>query len=206
MTSEPGLVGQWPLDTDARDSIGKNDGTLQGAATFIADPVRGEVAFCDGSASAIVLRNQTTSDFSYAVWIWTDVPSSQGANARAGDAILWSNDGERPDDFTLSLLSDRLSYLSYGETSTGTRPLTDAIWHQVVVTRRDGARVALYVDGQTDGDGNAGAGSVLANPSVYVCANPADGHYFSGKVDDLRFYDRVLSESDVLALYERTLR
>jgi len=206
MTSEPGLVSQWSFDSDAHDSAGNNDGTLQGTATFVADSIRGEVLACDGSASAVTLANQTTLDFSYAVWLWTDTPSGPGENARDGAAILWSNDGARFDDFTLSLLNDRLSFLSYNEHSTGTRLLNDATWHQVVITRRDGERVALYVDGQTDGDGNSGSGPVLANPTIYVCANPVDGHYFAGKMDDLRFYDRVLSEGDVLDLYRLTSR
>ena len=35
MTTEPGLVSQWAFDTDARDAVGKNDGTLQGTAAFV---------------------------------------------------------------------------------------------------------------------------------------------------------------------------
>ena len=57
---------------------------------------------------------------------------------------------------------------------------------------KTGQRVALYVDGQVDGDGNSGSGVVSANPSVFFCGFPG-GRHFKGLLDDVRLYDRVLS-------------
>jgi Concanavalin A-like lectin/glucanases superfamily len=202
----PGLFGHWPLDASARDFAGSSDGELLGNATFVDDPLRGKVLSCDGIDAGVSIPNLTPLDFSYAVWVWTDVPS-QGSDPRVATPLLWSNvGGERIDDFLVALVSDRLMYLSYGQTATGTQNLADAAWHHLVVTRREAARVELYVDARADGDGNAGSGTVTANPFVYVCANPDAGSYLAGKVDDLRLYDRVLTADDVQRLYDATRR
>ena len=41
---------------------------------------------------------------------------------------------------------------------------------------------------------------------LYFCANPTDGHYFHGRLDDVRHYNRVLSPDEVRALYLETRR
>ncbi len=198
------LVGQWSFDADMTDQVGANDGTPLGTASIVTDSQRGNVLACDGQGGGVTITNQTPNDFSYALWMWTDVPSATGTNAVDGDALLWANAVNRLDDFTLALLNDKLSYISYSQPATGTRSLTDSVWHHVVVTRRDTDRVALYVDGELDGDGNSGTGPVLAVPIVQFCGNPMEGHYFSGKLDDVRFFNRVLSPEEARALYLAT--
>ncbi len=198
------LVGQWSFDTDMTDQVGTNDGTPLGTASIVTDSQRGNVLACDGESGGVSIANQTTNDFSYALWMWTNVSSATGANAVDGDALLWANAVNRLDDFTLALLNDKLSYLSYSQTATGTRSLTDSVWHHVVLTRRDTQRVELYVDGELDGDGNAGTGPVLATLIVQLCGNPMEGHYFQGKLDDVRSFNRVLSAEEARALYLAT--
>jgi Concanavalin A-like lectin/glucanases superfamily len=202
----PGLFGHWPLNGDARDVTGSNDGALLGGASFVDDPQRGQVLFCDGIDGGVSITNLTPLNFSYALWIWTDVPS-QGSDPRVATPLLWSNvGGKRVDDFIVALLSGSLTYLSYSQTATGTRNLVDAAWHQVVITREESGRVELYVDEKADGGGNASSGTVTANPLVDVCANPDAGSYFGGRVDDLRLYDRVLTATDVQQIYDETRR
>jgi len=170
----------------------------------VTDAERGSVLSCNGQNAAIVVVNQTSLDFSFALWLWTNVPSAVGESAIDGSAILWSNVTGLEDDFTLSLLNDKLSYMSYSQPSTGTRSLVDGVWHHVVLTRRNAERVALYVDGEIDGDGNSGSGDVLGNPSVHFCGNPEQMQYFNGKLDDIRYYPRVLTEQEARDLHETT--
>jgi hypothetical protein len=186
------------------DSVGMNDGSLQGGAVLVSDPVRGQVLECNGTDASVLLENRTSNDFSYALWIWTETPSSQGGGALEGDALLYSNTTGEVDDFTLAVLNDKLSYISYNEMSTGTLSIVDGVWHHVAVTRRDGERVALFVDGEVDGDGNSGSGPVLNNPMLHLCSNPTDGRYFHGRIDDLRQFDRVLTPDEVRSLYIAT--
>lgn len=200
------LVGHWSFDGDASDQIGGGSATIEGAVTFVVDAVRGDVLRCDGATGIVSFPNQTPLDFSYALWLWTELPGFTGTTARDGSPLLWSNVDGAEDDFMLALLDDRLAYMSYSNPSTGTLSVIDKVWHHIVVTRKNGERVALYIDGQLDGDGNSGSGPVLANPLVSICGNPVDGRRLAGRIDDLRLYSQVLSAEDVQALYTFTLR
>jgi hypothetical protein len=202
-TDSPAELGsQWLLGSSASDSIGNNDGTLVGGASFGSDATRAGFLVCNGTNAAVRVANQTTNSFTFTAWIWSDVPSSKGSTAIDGDALIWSNVSGKDDDFALAVLNDHLSYINYGQTSTGSASLTDSKWHQVAVTRQDGARVQLYVDGVLDGDGNSGTGPVLANPYVFFCGVDSNGgHFFHGKMSNVRFYRRVLSAAEVGAAF-----
>ena len=136
--------------------------------------------------------------------MWSDTASSTGGSAVDGDPLIWSNVSSGIDDFALSVLNDGLSYINYNEKATAASVITDAKWHHVVVTRQDGARVALYIDGKADGDGNSGSGLVSANPNVYLCGVPG-GRHFKGLLDAVGFYDRSLSPpSEITTLFITT--
>jgi hypothetical protein len=198
-------VSEWKLDSDATDTgPDHNDGTLVGGS-FVNDPTRGGVLSCDGVTAAVRIANRTGPSFTYAAWVWSNTPSTRGNSALDGDAILWSNVSTAANDFTLAVVNDHLAYVNYNEPATGTAAITDGIWHHVAVSRQDGGRVALYVDGRVDGDGNSGAGDVAANPYVFFCGvDSSGGHYFKGAMDDVRQYDRVLAPSEVEAIVAAT--
>lgn len=202
----PGVVSNWPLDADASDAVGGNPGIAQGGATFPSDLVRGPVLRCDGASAIVTLKNSTPLDFSYSVWFWAEQASLTGTSAREGSPLIWSNIDGAEDDFMLSLLNDKLAYLSYSIKIAGATSLIDKLWHHVVVTRQNGAKVALYVDGQLDGSGVAGTGPVRANPSVFLCGNPSDARYLAGRLDDVLLYDRALTAAEVAKLYAETRR
>ena len=199
-------VSEWKLDSDALDTgPDGNDGTLVGGASFVNDVARGGVLSCNGVTAAVRIANRTGPSFTYAAWIWSNTPSSRGNSALEGDAILWSNLSSLVNDFSLAVVNDHLAYINYNETSTGAVTITDGIWHHVAVGRQDGGRVALYVDGKVDGDGNSGSGDVGGNPYVFFCGvDSSGGHYFKGAMDDVRQYDRVLAPSEVEGIVAAT--
>jgi hypothetical protein len=83
---------------------------------------------------------------------------------------------------------------------------TDSNWHHVLGTRRNGKNY-IYVDGveqtQTansvlvDSEGDVSIGKIYSNHNDY---------YFNGQIDDVRIYNRALSEDEVKYLYETTYR
>ncbi len=202
----PDPVSEWPLAVDALDLRSDNSGTLLGGAMFAKDAVRGGVLVCNGIDGVVRVKDLTAVNFTYAAWIWTNTQSRQGTSTPDGDGLIWADVNPGENDFLLSVLNDRLSYLSYTQDTKGTKLLTDGLWHQVAVTRLDGAMIALYVDGKLDGDGKAGSGGVSANPYVYFCGNPLEGHYFKGLMQDVRYYDRALTPDEILALFSDTRR
>ena len=95
---------------------------------------------------------------------------------------------------------------------TGTTPLNDGAWHHlaVVVDNFDGSEdvnvreAKLWVDGRLDPITSL-EGRVLATGSTLVpClggSNHNEGYNFAGKLDEVRIFDRALSDAEVQALH-----
>jgi len=68
-----GLVGYWPLNSNATDRIGSHNGTLEGGARTVADAKRGRVLSLDGVDDYVNIPDSTdfdiTSDFTVAFWM-----------------------------------------------------------------------------------------------------------------------------------------
>src|SRR5260370_41419118 len=158
---------------------------------FAQEAVRGGVLVCNGIDGVVRVKDLTTVNFTYAAWIWTNSQSQKGTTTPEGDGLIWADVNPGENDFLLSVLNDRLSYLSYSQDTRGTKLLTDGVWHQVAVTRLDGGTITLYVDGKLDGSGRAGSGGVSANPYVYFCGNPREGTYFQGVIQVVPYYEPV---------------
>jgi concanavalin A-like lectin/glucanase superfamily protein len=75
------------------------------------------------------------------------------------------------------------------------KTVSDLNWHHLVVTY-DGSSFKYYVDGILSGSTNM-PGSLSSALATYIIGNG----YWKGAIDDLRFYSRTLTPSDVTALY-----
>ena len=103
---------------------------------------------------------------------------------------------------TLSHENDKyLGVISTPATTSVTSPPIDNKWHHLVATY-DGTNLRFYVDGNLAG--------TSFNPVVpwggsffpyYLSYFPGSNIMWQGSMDELRFYSRVLSASDVQALY-----
>ena len=76
----------------------------------------------------------------------------------------------------------------------------DSDWHHLVVTY-DGSFAKLYVDGVLQG--TKFYSGTCNDPALYYRIGLTNHVYWKGYIDDLRFYSRTLSASDVQALYNQ---
>jgi hypothetical protein len=68
-----------------------------------------------------------------------------------------------------------------------------------VTTTYDGSRLKLYLDGDLVGARDA-SGSILTGPlPLFIGGNDRGDGLFPGRIDELRIYDRALSESEIAA-------
>jgi Concanavalin A-like lectin/glucanases superfamily len=74
---------------------------------------------------------------------------------------------------------------------------SDLHWHHLVVTY-DGSSFKFYVDAALAGSSNM-PGSISSAVTNYIAGNG----YWKGAADDLRFYGRTLTPSDVTALFNQ---
>jgi len=87
-------------------------------------------------------------------------------------------------------------------TSSVSSSAVDNNWHHLVGTY-DGGYLKLYVDGKYIGYSKNPMNYSSANIKQRIGYNPGIGgnQYWIGSMDDLRFYSRTLTASDVTALY-----
>ncbi len=208
-----GLVGYWKFDetsgTSAADSSGSgNTGTVNGGAVWTTGKTNGALSF-DGVNDLVNAGSASSLDdltsFTYSAWVYKT--AQDGAiiskrNPYSGSGKYFAVDsagGANGIKFTV----DRSSSMAFAGNAN---VLPSNAWYFVAATYSsiDGPRI--YVNGTEisystrlvgSGSETSDAASSLTIGSAYN--TPA--YLFSGKIDEVRIYSRVLSASEVSELY-----
>ncbi len=208
-----GLVSHWMLDDGtgaiATDSVGGNDGTLQGDATWAEGYVGGAILL-DGNGDYIDCGNKEafniTDAVTLAAWVQAD-----GAFAYPDWSGIIMRGGPNIDTFALYYYrpGTQLGFKTTGAnpewyaTATGAAaPMFDGEWHHTAATY-DGAMKRVYLDGVEVGSA-AATGKIETSTGRLMLGAGRDlnppTHFVAGRIDEARLYDRALSANDVKEL------
>jgi hypothetical protein len=176
-------------------------------AGFGAEGRIGRAFRFDGGDDRVEIVRPVTDSFTVSFWFrTTDVGGGSESDRRwfLGKGLV---DGEIPGivrDWGVSLVAN--GYLAAGtgdpETFVSSGPgHNDGRWHHVAFTRdRASGDIALWVDG-VDVDTARGSKEALDAPeTIAIGSMRPDAHPFSGTIDEVRFYDRVLSREEIGAM------
>jgi hypothetical protein len=193
----PGAVAYWPLDEEqgiiAYDSVADCDGTLIGGPVWQPDAgmVAGALQF-DGIDDYIITDSvlvPADGPFSVFAWIKGGAP---------GQAIL-SQTGAANWLFIDSVKGCLMTELRppgrFGEVLLSKTCITDENWHQIALVW-DGSYRHLYVDGvevASDDEPLSGLIEPFGGLCIGTGINCANSTFFSGLIDDIRIYNRVVS-------------
>lgn len=224
-TLQTGLVGHWKLDetsgTTATDSSSNgNDGTMQGGLDAANDSVTGKIGTAldfDGVDDYVRINDQNVfspvvNDMS--VSVWAKVPVSAAAVGDVGGcgntgALLLSK-GSSANGWEWLFENNNNSKICFTtHQSTGSphavtyynMTLNDGGWHHYVGTIDYLNRQALYVDGVEVSSVTSFTGTMTNSISNVLVGRRSDGNYFTGQMDDVRMYNRALSNSEIAQLY-----
>jgi hypothetical protein len=198
------LVSYYALDGDFTDSVSGHNGTPMGTPTFVSDPARGQVLSLDGFGSA------------------ADVPYTEDLNPEAFTVSIWAN--PHPDGLGhRSPITSRddgpakgyIIYLEPGNTwqfwtggpgwnSVQGSPAVLDEWTHLGITYADELK-RFYINGFLAGEGTAVLDRNTAQPlRIGGGASEGPGNYFFlGLLDDLRIYNRALTQAEAMSLGER---
>ncbi|MEM5814143.1 MAG: LamG-like jellyroll fold domain-containing protein, partial [Candidatus Aenigmatarchaeota archaeon] len=210
-----GLVGYWSFNegsgsTTADNSGNGNVGTLFNNPTWV-DGKFGKALSFDGSNDYVEVPDSQSlriSSYSVAVWIkpqvdddyWTGIVGKPGRNFN-----IWLGESNDPNG----------GYIHHRFHSTGGGwndgcPDTDRnaikmnTWNFVVITN-DGINCKTYVfNTETyQVSGTVSGNLVVDNTNLQIGRNldGGNGNYFSGIIDEVRIYNRALSESEIKQLH-----
>lgn len=202
LASATGLIGYWPLDegtgTATGDMSGRgHNGTFAaGAPTWTTGKMGGAINF-NGSSAVRMDSVATGVDFSkgHTMAAWFNPSALVG-----GTNIFMS--------FGLPYLSTHASgNRAFHSTSiagvqksiNGSTILSTGNWYFIVGTY-DNTGVRVYVNGELNNTlAITGADSVSAN--LCIGAHGCSSYWSSGKLDEIRAYNRPLSQAEIRAMY-----
>lgn len=208
LMSTSGLIGLWPLNEltfTMLDHTHRAHGVLSG--TTISDlgiiPAQSADRGINFVAGAITIPNHpdhSVNRFSVELWFnadtWVD-----------GASLISRRDtGAGNGSFTIDTInpSGQLAFYTHiggwsTLNTTGWTPGTT--WHLVVVY--DGTNKIVYQNGIQIGiTSQTGTLTVPTNPTFMVATNPAaTANKFDGKIDDISFYDRALTPTEIVDHY-----
>ncbi|MDJ0654454.1 MAG: LamG domain-containing protein [Xanthomonadales bacterium] len=202
--TNPGLVAYYPFEGNAADRVSQNHGIERGGAAYAPGLGGGLALSLDGIDDFVELPPTVEGDFSVGFWVNTTAQAPMGTDWYQGLGIV---DGEvcgspPGGDWGIALLSG--GRISFADRASQAQ-VNDGLWHAVVVTRNSGdGRFAIFIDGQLEAEGFGGFSPLNGVPFIGVGNNPCDvqfgRRYFPGLVDELRFYNRVLTPEEIETL------
>jgi len=223
LAEDPNLVGYWKFDGDPGDYSGQgNDGTLMGDATYSSDtPLETGMSLylpdLTGPDDYVDLGNPDIlnfgkNDWTIAAWIKT----TQDIAVNTGN--IFSNGGEGSEEKDLYVLAageasdTSITLTTYDSISqhqaVGFSDVNDGEWHHVVGLR-EGSWLRVYVDGIQEGMTSLASpeynlsGTDQANAYIGIGWDYASSELikqFSGYIDDVRVYNRALSDAEIREL------
>jgi len=218
--SNTGLVGYWSFNegtgNKAQDfSGGGNTGTLTNSPAWIDGKFSKALNF-DGTNDFVNLGDVVdigTNDMSISMWFKTPITGLNktliakegGVSPTWGLYSIVAGAGYSEGAINAQFTMDGSNYINVVTNVA----FSDNSWHHVIwVVDRDVLAGKVYIDGVLRGLAlNTIAGSLVGNmtnaANLRIGARDISGSplYFSGSIDEVRIYNRALSASEVLNLY-----
>ena len=185
---DPTLMAHWALDETegawAFDSAGENHGMVMGAPVWRPDGGRVNGALELNGMTFIMggsVLNPSDGPFSVLAWVKGGQPGQGIITQQGGVDWLMADavEGKLATDLSRSLSAETV--------------ITDGDWHRVGVTW-DGSACLLYVDdvleaaSAEDGLTSSAGGVVIGCRRIMT-----PGTFFTGLIDDVRIYNRIVS-------------
>ena len=207
--SGDGLIAWWKLDessgTTAADSAGANTGTLVNGPVWrpTGGRINGALEF-DGSDDRVDVGNMDIVGSGLTIALWMKADDFDVNDARFVSKATGVNEGDHY--WMVSTINGtalRFRLKAGGSTTTlasSTGQISAGTWYHIAVTY-DGSQMRIYKNG-TQIASVAKTGTINTSSSVPAALGnqPQGGRAFDGLLDDVRIYNRALSQAEIQAL------
>ena len=207
-SSDP-LVAWYKLDegsgtTAADSSAYDNDGTLIGVPEWVSGYFNGGLDF-NGVSDYVDCGNDVSLDITDAITLAAWVDTNDSGNSEHNPYVTKGDTSYAIKHHT----SNSIQFFIYdGTWYTVNNIIDDSFnddWHHVAGTY-DGIQLKLYVDGVLSGITNH-IGSIASDTyNVNIGRNSQNtDRFYEGLIDDVRIYNKALSQPEVLSIMDGTL-
>ena len=227
VTREDALVGWWKIDEESGTTLADssstgNDATLPQAGSLVSGK-NGNCVHLDGTDDYINIPSNSVNfkpPFTMTWWAYADSHNRYGGpftqanyHTNAGSfSLQWYGYGDGATGGTNKTLRYAIETTSSGNSINICYWDLDSeyvgAWHHFAFTLNADQESELYYDGSVQSiDSETGGGSYAG--TVYTSGQDVEegqaieigrytaSHEFPGKIDDIRFYNEVLSASDI---------
>ena len=216
-----GLVAYYPFNENANDESGNgNSGTVNGAtlavdrfgnknSSYKFDGVDDYIVISDGQDLRLA-----NSDFTLSVWIYETERNESFHNAILTKRGIGSKNGwfysvVGLQSTNLNITEGKLFYnvSGGGDANSISSKILDLknYHHVVIIYNYDELTLRMFIDAELDSVAtNIPSPSSTTSSDLYIgkdSADAVDGYYFHGIIDDIRIYNRTLTESEILQLF-----
>ena len=208
-----GSIANYPLNNTASDISGNGyDGTLTSTSGDINRFGTGSsaTAFTAGTSSGTLpgtLATALSGNFSIGYWFKTTMNAPTATFWYSGVALVDAEVCGVTNDWGTALIDGGKVSMGIGNPDLTIKSVSnynDGAWHFVTATRNQGtAVVSLYVDGvQVATTSGTNSAALTAPALIGLGRNPCvAGGVYTGDLDDVIAYNRVLSSIEVTNLY-----
>jgi hypothetical protein len=219
-----GLVSWWMGSDNANDSVGANHGTLVGGTTF-APGKYGQAFSLDGVDDGVNVADspslQLTQSFTIEAWVYIRAyPVEPQSFWTIGSIVFRGDDRGGLDPYSL-IVRGATQKLEFSIQSADNQPasieapVTAGEWVHVVAVLDDAtSAMKLYVNGSLAAATNTpvrplGPLDPASNPGLGIGNVQGAGRSpfrfpFNGLLDNVRIYNRALSQSEIQSIYAPT--
>ncbi|MHC4602581.1 MAG: LamG-like jellyroll fold domain-containing protein, partial [Planctomycetota bacterium] len=210
------LISKWMFDqgegTIAYDSAGTNHGLIQGA-TWTTGQIDGALSF-DGVDDYVNFGDPieesldfgASDSFSISAWVKPIGGISIVNKIRIPNATF-------EEGYFIRIRNNQTQFYiedtgGADPTITGNTTLEDDNWYHVAAVRDTTEdKLYVYVDGSSDATPvtDTTTTTLATTQDFWIGRMPYYNYYFNGKIDDVRIYNRALSEEEILEVYRSGL-
>ncbi len=186
--TESGLEAFYKFSSSYNDETGKSTSVTFGTTSFTADR-KGNAASAlqlDGGSKLTLEKILHKPNSSVSVWIAKDEMTTPLAYFFTGGPLCFTQKAEQVN-----------GVVSVGPTSSVVAECPDLNWHHYVLMY-NGTDITLYKDGVLAGVTNH-PGTINEGLKTIVLGYN-NGLYWKGKIDDIRFYSRLLTVAEISQL------
>ena len=199
-------VSRWEMEGDFHDSGYGHSGTPFGGPEFVYDSkarVGSGALRLHGDDDYIEIVGYKgitgTNPRTVCAWIKTPATTTQ-------ELLAWGSD--EPGKKWLLMIKDTGEFRVTVDSGSinGTSKINDSIWHHVAVVWADDGTpdisdAKLYVDGIEEQTSNSPMPiDTSSDINVHIGVSPDSTRFFTGRIDDVRIYDRALDAMEIEAL------
>jgi len=205
-----GLIAHYKLNGDFTDASGNGNNGTNSGATFSVNRNNHSVKASDfnGTNQSVVVNNSTSlSQISNEITmtVWARIEGYDRAIDNKDYAVLFCKaNNENKAQFRIALTPNSYSIINNGKLGevSSSKPIILNKWVHLAAVIKD-SLAKVYLDGELVGTNilNLSYGLEKNSPLTIGRDDAGGVEYFDGKLDDIRIYNRAVTDSEIATIY-----